>query len=105
MNSKIFVALFFFILICCLFYQIRLKQELKQELKYNLEDNLSEYEIGYNIGYNTAITQFIDEPGVRISSNINQKYFSYTNQVISDQAIKGYEDGYHKAVESIHCPR
>lgn len=98
---KIFVAIFFFILIGCLFYQLR----LRQESQYKLEDNLTQYEIGYNTGYNAAITQFIDEPGVKVSSNINQKYFSYTNQIIGDEAIKGYEDGYHKAVESIHCPR
>lgn len=99
---KISFSLFCFILIGSLFYQLRLSQENKIDVHKQV---LSQYEAGYNMGYNAAMVQFMEKNESKITSNINQKFATYTSEINSEESIKGYEDGYHKAVESVNCPR
>ncbi len=102
MKIRIFVAFLFFCLLLYFCYNVGLYQEKKESLVYKV----NEYEMGYETGYNSAISQFIDDPELKVKADINKKYFSYTSSEIkSEESIKGYEDGYHKAVELMYCPQ
>lgn len=101
---KISFSLFCFILIGSLSYQLRLSQENKS-IHVVQKQVLSQYEAGYDMGYTAAVVQFMEENENKIFSNTNQKFVTHTSEIDSEESIKGYEDGYHKAIESINCPR
>jgi len=42
---------------------------------------------------------------LRVKIDLNEKVFSYTNQIENKTHLQGYEDGYHKALSSIFCPQ
>lgn len=59
------------------------------------------YRSGYRRGYESFLEQMGEEvrlPRVRYVSNTG-------HEVSSEDELRGYVDGYHRAAASVHCPR
>lgn len=89
------------LILCYLLFNINNKVEIKED-----KIEFSSYEIGYNAGFNAAISQFSGEENLRVFLDPNKKVASYTSKINSnnEEEIRGYEDGYHKAISTIYCP-
>lgn len=103
MKIKIIFLIFCFLLCCFLINKNYKKPQNKaanEEIK-----KMSSYEIGYSKGYNSAKRQFSENQENVIN---DEKVFSFTSSYEStynEEEIKGYVDGYHKALDAIYCPR
>lgn len=75
-------------------------------------------ETDYQAGFRDGFYAFIEQSGQYVagfSSNSNRPVYKYTSSSndedqeetsnSSDQRIQGYIDGYHKAADSMSCPR
>lgn len=71
------------------------------EEDYNYDSDSDSYKIGYNQGYNAFMSQI---------GKSEKKLKTYTvstgeSVIIQEDLDQGYVDGYHKAADSITCPR
>lgn len=66
------------------------------------------YKIGYKKGYNNFMKTSVDikdeESIIEYTSNKEEIVNSET-EIIQEIMMRGYVDGYHKAGESLYCPR
>jgi hypothetical protein len=75
--------------------------EVESEEPIELEPATS-YEVGYDRGYRA----FLEQQGVAIPVLKVARYAtSLEGELDEEQASRGYADGYHRAGESLHCPR
>lgn len=69
------------------------------------------YKIGYKRGYDnfmkTSVDSKNDDSAVEYTSNKekDKDKIDLESEVVQEIIMKGYVDGYHKAGESLHCPR
>jgi len=72
------------------------------------EKNIVEAEetpTSYTIGYDKGYKAFLEQNG-RVDLSPNKKYTVYVEQELEkDEVDRGYVDGYHRASETIYCPR
>jgi hypothetical protein len=92
--------LFFCLIFAFAYFVLLLRDKDKNK---NINEN--NYKSGYYRGYDAAIAQFYNEKDLRVKIDLNEKVFSYTNQIENKTHLQGYEDGYHKALSSIFCPQ
>jgi hypothetical protein len=91
-------------------------EDMNEEKKSDyLDDDQMEiaYKIGYKRGYDnfmkTSVDSKDDESAVEYTSNEEEDKdkdkIDLESEVVQEIISKGYVDGYHKAGESLHCPR
>jgi hypothetical protein len=81
---------------------------------YHLDEDQTEiaYKIGYKRGYDNFMNTSVDskdESAVEYTSNEDKDKdkdkIDLDSEIVQEIIMKGYIDGYHKAGESLHCPR
>jgi len=72
------------------------------------ENNIIEVEEtpnSYTIGYDKGYRSFLEQNG-RVDLSPVKKYTVYVEQELEkDEVDRGYVDGYHRAADTIYCPR
>jgi hypothetical protein len=72
------------------------------------ESNIVEFEEipnSYTIGYDKGYKSFLEQNG-RVDLSPVKKYTAYVEQELEkDEVDRGYVDGYHRAADTIYCPR
>ena len=72
------------------------------------ENNIVEFEEtpnSYTIGYDKGYRSFLEQNG-RVDLSPVKKYTAYVEQELEkDEVDRGYVDGYHRAADTIYCPR
>jgi|LakMenEpi03Aug12_release.lakeMendotaPanAssembly.Ray.scaffolds.fasta_scaffold231939_4 hypothetical protein len=100
--KKIATSFVFALLLLGLLINIQKSKKIKE-----VQSEIGSYERGYEAGYSAAISQFSNnEENLKISVDPNKKVYSYTSNINyqDEDSIRGYEDGYHKAINSMYCP-
>jgi hypothetical protein len=81
-----------------------------KEVKFVDEDQRRiAYDVGYKKGYNNFMKTSVDTEDkvtTEYTSNVeDQSKIDLESEEVQEIMMKGYVDGYHKAGESLHCPR
>lgn len=121
------IVLIFFVLFCLFIYRNNSIQDnaikvddVKQDFDFIVSEENPE-DIAYRVAYKQGKMAFYNQMSVTgdlskeemlaLASNINfsTQVISYTSNKDSEKfeeaSAKGYADGYHKACDSLYCPR